>query len=109
MFKRGEMFKTGKSVAHTPGPWVVAHQPRRPSAFAVHTAVEHSGFPIIICELGNYDNARLLAAAPQLLDEAVKNGQFFDALLKLELPPNVVQMVMERSVRNQSAVDAASV
>lgn len=53
------------SANHTPGPWVVSHKKR-------HKITKESGLVLanaVKCSNPNYEaNARLIAAAPELLD-----------------------------------------
>lgn len=70
-----------KQQLFTPGPWEVLGQPRQaPNTFAVQTVTDEKGFPETICELGHQPNARLIAAAPELLKQLKRSNSEFKEL-----------------------------
>lgn len=76
---------------HTPGPWyvnsAVEREPGKRSR-AVHNVFNQDGVLAHIAECGNADNARLVAASPDLLDFAcalshgLRMGYAADELLR---------------------------
>ena len=70
---------------HTPGPWRWSDFPRASDGGYTWSLIGQGGYGILSCDgegnspqgIGDYDNARLIAAAPELLEAAQRAADRF--------------------------------
>ncbi len=91
-----------ETAKHTPGPWEI-------DSSRVHTSIEADGLHVAMVSYGNVTmethlaNARLIAAAPELLEALVESLENWgDDAFDVEYPPQI-----EWAKRANSAIKAA--
>jgi len=87
-----------KIVAHTPGPWTASGI----NVEGDSLILANPSYPAIACafsQAGNAEaNARLIAAAPDLLDKAIGAADWLDSLIREHNTPSRAAMLNARDI-----------
>lgn len=95
---------------HTPGPWIVTHKGTRIAALHLPQGKN------TICRVSDNNkkadilaaNARVIAAAPDLLTETQENDKLLLALLTLDMPDIVRQSIKNQREKNLATIAKAA-